>query len=98
MERSPGNSSSCSGGRRIDGREDVRAGAPVIFRKIDLDPREPAAVDNAQRAPVAESVEGGGQPRAELALADQTGHLLDEDCGASGAEFRDPDVLPVRLV
>src|SRR5580765_3697699 len=76
---------------RVDGGQDLPARAPVIFREIDFDPRQAAALDSPEGTTPAERVEGRGEPLPPAAVADQAVHLFDEHRGARRAELSHPD-------
>src|SRR5207248_1457653 len=107
MDRSPGG----GGGRtarsdwrlrpraveRIDGGQDLSARAPIIFRKIDFNPRKAATLDRPERTAPGERGESGRQPFAKGPAGNQAVHLIDEHASAVAAEFSDADVLAVRV-
>src|SRR4051794_29520650 len=78
---------------RVDCRQHVTAGAPVVLWEIDFDPRKSAAVDGMQRPRGGELGKRARQPLAHLTARNDRVHLIDEGKRAGGAEAGDADVL-----
>src|SRR5262245_8392174 len=85
-----GGPNGCSVSANVAGRDNgwqhLRAGAPVVLRKVDLNPRITAAFNNVQRSKTAEGVEGARQPVVNGAAGDQPLDLCGENGRAAAAE------------
>src|SRR5688572_29257999 len=69
--------------------------APVVFRKVDLNPGEPAGADGMQRTPRRELLEGARDPRLVMAGLNESIQFLDQQVRAVRAELHDAQVLAV---
>src|SRR5713226_9237750 len=73
------------GARGFDGGQSLRAGPPVVFRHVDLDPRIAPRLHDVQRPAARKYVEGSRQPVAGDARGDERVDLFDEHGRAAAA-------------